>query len=109
MLSHFRVHFDNLRVRAGARLIQKIQNSPLAWRILDQAKIPGHGLDLIRVDFAPDLTQAPPWASSPHPYFSSLIERDSSSIRSLAQKAVQIATRELSDLPLHPSTVAPRV
>jgi hypothetical protein len=63
------------RARSAGRLLRGRQ----AWQAMDLIGIPGQGMELLRVDFLPDVSNVPSWAAegSVQGRLASILDRDS--------------------------------
>lgn len=51
----------SLGIRLKISAMRSLLTGPFAWFALDKLEIPGHGIDLIRVDFPPATDSSPSW------------------------------------------------
>jgi hypothetical protein len=83
----------SLALRIKIAITRSLLRGPHHWHALDELKIPGHGLDLLRVDFPPAADAAPVWGHG-HPVhreLAALIDADQSSQLALLQACVATA------------------
>lgn len=108
MFDHLTVRWIKLRIAFYAHVLRRLRRSDVAWQSLDRAGIIGHGLDLLRFDFAPDLARPPSWGHGrpAHPGLLAWLTPHAQSCEDHARRALTYLP-ELASLPGQASPAAP--